>query len=107
MGMDKSLILLDNSDLIIGPGFSPSPEVAKTKNLIFLSSFNNFKISSFLFPNFITISVSILNLFLINCAQYQIFFLLHLCTLSHLDQSSQHATHQRMSPLLDELQKHF
>ena len=74
MGMDKSLILLDNSDLIIGPGFSPSPEVAKTKNLIFLSSFNSFKISSFLFPNFKIISVSILNLSLINCAQFlQIF----------------------------------
>ena len=74
MGMDKSFILLDNSELIIGPGFSPSPDVAKTKNLIFLSSFNNFKISSFLFPNLIIISVSILNLFLINCAHFlQIF----------------------------------
>ena len=42
MGMDKSLILLDNSDLIMGPGSSPSLEVAKTKNLIFLSSLNSF-----------------------------------------------------------------
>ena len=59
MGMDKSFILLDKSDLMIGPGFSPSLEVAKTRNLISLSFFRSFIISLFLLPNFKIISVSI------------------------------------------------
>ena len=59
------IVGLNNNDLIIGPGFSPSSEVARTKNRMSSSSLKSLIISSTLLPNFKIISVSIENFFFI------------------------------------------